>query len=320
MCAMLPPSAADAPPDFLVIGHLTRDLLPTGSWRLGGTATFAAWTAQRLGLRAAIVTSAPADLLAVAHDTLPGVAISASPAAHATTFENRYHGPTRVQYLRARATPLHIQQIPPAWRAAPLILLAPLAAELDATFISAFPGALTAATPQGWLRQWDATGLVSPTPLPPPISAALPHLRALILSREDIQPPTAHATTPLASPHPTATSSHPLTQADQQIATWAQQIALVVVTRGAEGAALIQSAAPPELLPGYPAHELDPTGAGDVFAAAFLCELHTTNDPRAAVDFANQVAAHSVEGLGLSAIPTRADLTPHPITAPPRAE
>ena len=52
---------ADAAPDFLAIGHVTRDLLPDGSWRLGGTVAFAALTAARLGLRPAIVTSASAS-------------------------------------------------------------------------------------------------------------------------------------------------------------------------------------------------------------------------------------------------------------------
>ncbi|MFL5694535.1 MAG: PfkB family carbohydrate kinase, partial [Ktedonobacteraceae bacterium] len=48
----------------------------------------------------------------------------------------------------------------------------------------------------------------------------------------------------------------------------------------------------------------DPTGAGDVFAAAFLCYLYKHNDPRAAVEFANCVASFSVEQVGIMGIPT----------------
>jgi sugar/nucleoside kinase (ribokinase family) len=53
---------------------------------------------------------------------------------------------------------------------------------------------------------------------------------------------------------------------------------------------------------------VDPTGAGDVFATAFLTRLSETGDPRSAVDCANRVAALSVEGEGVSAIPTRQSL------------
>ena len=44
------------PVDYLVIGHVTEDLTPTGP-RLGGTAAFAALTARAFGLRTGIVTS-----------------------------------------------------------------------------------------------------------------------------------------------------------------------------------------------------------------------------------------------------------------------
>jgi ATP-dependent Clp protease ATP-binding subunit ClpA len=51
--------------------------------------------------------------------------------------------------------------------------------------------------------------------------------------------------------------------------------------------------------------ERDPTGAGDVFAAAFLIQLGETGDALEAARFAACVAAGSVEGRGASQIPTR---------------
>ncbi len=51
-------------PEFLTIGHVTRDLHPDGSFSLGGTVTFAALTTYRLGLVAAMVTRADSELLA----------------------------------------------------------------------------------------------------------------------------------------------------------------------------------------------------------------------------------------------------------------
>jgi sugar/nucleoside kinase (ribokinase family) len=58
-------------------------------------------------------------------------------------------------------------------------------------------------------------------------------------------------------------------------------------------------------VPGFPAVEVDPTGAGDVFAAAFLVRLQETEDPVQAARFANAVASFCVEGPGVAGIPTR---------------
>lgn len=296
-------------PDFLAIGHATRDLLPDGSWRLGGSVTFAARTAQRLGLRPAVVTSAPADVLAALRAALPGVPIANVPTSEATTFENIYlsapslpSAPTRRQYLRSHAAPLPLDTIPSEWRSAPIVLLAPLAGEIPPPLAAAFPHALVAATPQGWLRRWDVTGRVFPGPLAD-AAALLPHLRALILSREDLLP--APDIPPDALPLGVPCDAP---EADTLIASWARTVPLVVVTRGPAGALLHIGGNTPVSFPGYPARELDPTGAGDVFAAAFLSELHITGDPATAVDFANRVAALSVERPGADGIPTRAEV------------
>jgi sugar/nucleoside kinase (ribokinase family) len=74
------------------------------------------------------------------------------------------------------------------------------------------------------------------------------------------------------------------------------------------GALLHIDGSAPEVFPGYPATEVDPTGAGDVFAAAFLLWLRRTGDPRAAGDFANRVAALAVEREGLDGVPARDEL------------
>jgi 1D-myo-inositol 3-kinase len=272
---------ADLRPDFLAIGHITRDLLPDGGWRLGGAVTFAALTAARLGLRPAIVTSAPVDLVAALDAELPDIPLSLVPSAEATTFENIYAPDGRQQYLRGRAAPLTLAAVPAAWRDAPIVLLGPVAQEVDASLVAGFPRSLVGAAPQGWLRQWDANGMISPISLTD-ADMLLSRVNALILSREDVPPP-----------------------ADVIIGQWAQTVALVAVTYGPGGARLWQHGVAAGLFPGYPADEVDPTGAGDVFAAAFLCELHATGDALAAVDFANRVAACSVEAVGGAGIPTR---------------
>ena len=58
-------------------------------------------------------------------------------------------------------------------------------------------------------------------------------------------------------------------------------------------------------VPAFPSQELDPTGAGDVFAAAFLTRYVETDDPWLAALFASAAASWSVEQEGLGGIPTR---------------
>nr|BBH94034.1 ribokinase [Thermogemmatispora argillosa] len=285
---VLQPARAE-PPAFLSIGHITRDVLPDGSFALGGTVTFASLTVERLGLPAALVTCAAADLCQQLPSLLPGIGLAARLASTTTTFENRYQDGFRIQYLRARSEPLTAEDVPPSWRDAPIVLLAPLAQELASEIVTFFPrgeGRLLAATPQGWLRRWDADGRVWPTPWEA-AEQVLPQLDALILSHDDLLP-FAHGSR---------------AEAVAILRHWSQLVPLLVATAGREGATLFRNGQA-EHFPAYPAREVDPTGAGDVFAAAFLVHLARSGDPAAAVDFANCVASFSVEAVGTRGIPT----------------
>lgn len=278
-------------PDFLTIGHVTRDVHPDGSFSLGGTVTFAAVTAYRLGLAAAIVTCADTDLLSSLPTLLPDIWLAIRPSTSTTTFENLYSEGFRTQYLRARAAEQQVDDIPSSWREAPIVLLGPLAQELSPAFVSLFPrrhGRIIAATPQGWLRRWDADGRVWPTPWAD-AEAILPHLDILILSHDDLLP----------------FADGNRVDADAILARWSMHVPLLVATDGRHGATLFQHGAT-ERFAAYPTHEVDPTGAGDVFAAAFLCHLHRSGNPRAAINFANCVASFSVEQVGVLGIPTLA--------------
>ena len=276
-------------PDFLTIGHVTRDILPDNTFSLGGTVTFAALTAYRLGLVAAIITCAGDELLADLPARLPeiGLAIRTSPAT--TSFVNTYHEGFRTQYLQARADQLQLEDVPETWRKASIVLFGPLDQELSPAFVRFFPrhsGSIIAATPQGWLRRWDKDGRVWPAPWTA-AGEILPLLDILILSHDDLLP----------------FANGNRTDADAMLTSWSMQVPLLVATDGRHGATLFQRGFA-ERFPPYPAHEVDPTGAGDVFAAAFLVHYHRYGDPSKAVDFANCVASLSIEHVGIAGIPT----------------
>ena len=73
--------------------------------------------------------------------------------------------------------------------------------------------------------------------------------------------------------------------------------ALVCETRGRDGALLYDGGEPVQL-GAAPVDEVDPTGAGDTFAAAFVAALRAGDDARSAAQFACETAAHSVGVLG----------------------
>lgn len=266
------------PVDYLVIGHLTKDLTPLGP-QLGGTAAYAARTAHAMGLRVGIVTSwgedAPAELL-------QGIPIVNQVSQPSTTFENRQTPEGRVQRLHHMAPALDFYHVPELWRKAPMLHVAPVVHEVNPGIARYFPEAQVMLTPQGWLRTWDENGDVSCGDWPEARHAAgLADI--VILSEEDLYCDPA------------------------RIEELAQAARMLVVTRGAAGATLYLEGRQHDC-PAPGVVEKDATGAGDVFAAAFFVRYFDTQDPLDAVNYANQVAADSVTRTGLASAPSREDL------------
>jgi sugar/nucleoside kinase (ribokinase family) len=54
--------------------------------------------------------------------------------------------------------------------------------------------------------------------------------------------------------------------------------------------------------------EVGPTGAGDIYAAAFFFRLYTTRDPWEAARFATSLASFSITRSGLAGIPTQEEI------------
>lgn len=266
------------PVDYLLLGHVAADVVPSGI-QLGGTVSYAALTAKALGMRVGIVTSSGADAPLQALDGIPLVNI---PSQHSTTFENIQTADGRRQVLHHQAAPISFEDIPVAWRTAPIVHLAPIAAELDPQLVEKFPAALLGITPQGWMRTWDDQGQVRACPWEDR-SRALAAAGAVVMSVEDI--------------------SRDLELAEEM----AHHTRILCLTEGESGAVLHWNGdrrrfRPPSV------HEVDSTGAGDIFAASFFVRLHKTRDPWEAARFATQLAARSVTRVGLNGIPARQEI------------
>lgn len=266
------------PVDYLVIGHVAHDLTPVGP-RLGGTVSYATLTARALGLRVGVLTASGPETSLELLKEIPVISIE---SPQSTTFENIYTEHGRVQFLRAQASRLDFNSVPEAWRRTPIIHLAPLANEIDSSLPKGFSPTLLGLTPQGWMRQWDAQGRVSPSAWSN-AEDALRQANAVVMSREDVGGD------------------------DELIEHMAHQTRLLVVTEGAAGSVLHWHG-DRRRFRALQVEEVDATGAGDIFAAAFFVRLHNTHDPWEAARFATLLASYTVTRVGLDGIPTAKEI------------
>ena len=259
------------------MGHLTEDLTPEGP-RLGGAAAFAGLLARRFGVPTTILTAVDA---AFPHlDALHGVRVDRVHSPNRTRFRNLYRTDgSREQTLMSRAATIPESEIHRAVTELPpgsAVLYVPVADELGGEGALPRPrgrGALAGAAPQGLSRRWDAAGRVST------------HWSARALAR-------------LAGLDFVSLSETELPRGKSLA------VPLVAVTRGRHGAVLRRSGYPPSPVPASPAAEVDPTGAGDVFAAALFIGLWNGAPAQAAARLAAAAAAVSVESPGTEGIPT----------------
>jgi sugar/nucleoside kinase (ribokinase family) len=251
--------------DFLAIGHVSCDLLPSGS-QVGGTAFFSSRTAHVLGCRTAVLTSAAPDF--ELSDALSGISAHRVPSTRTTTFENVYTPQGRIQTLHARAKTLTPADIPADWRRSSIVHLAPIADEVTPEMIDAFSNSLVGLTPQGWLRRWDESGRVYAREWPD-AQMVLSRAAAVILSEEDLLD-------------------------DAMLQQYIQWSRLLILTQSAKGCTVFFGDETRQI-PTLRVTEVEPTGAGDFFAAAFMIRLHeTAGNPWEAARHANEIAAQSV--------------------------
>ena len=294
-------------PDYLVLGHVSKDLLPGGvGARAGGTATYSSIAAQRLGLQAAMVTAlAPEDedLLAEARDA--GVWVRAIPSERTTTFENVYDSQgRRTQRIAGSADAIEWSDVPAEWRGAAIVHLGPVAQELPPDMPAMFPYGLLGITPQGWMRSWDAEGRVGQAAWPIPEALVnLPADSCLVLSMEDLgwdrevlmQYSELARIVAVTQSSEDALIFAPANEVIDYLPAVSRNLASRAGTGGKAEIAI----------PALAIEPVDPTGAGDVFAAAFLIRYYETHNPIIAGRFAHAAAAYAIEGEGMVGIPGR---------------
>jgi sugar/nucleoside kinase (ribokinase family) len=265
--------------DLIAIGHVTFDETPSGI-RPGGSAYYSALTARRLGLRVGVLTSVSPDFQL---DVFPdGIEVMVVPSPQTTRYRLAESRGARTLTLLSRAADLGAEHLPAAWREAPLVVLGPVANEVDPALAGEFDDASIAVLPQGWMRKRGGGGLMGTQPWED-AEAVLPRAQLLVLSNED------------------------LGGSEDMAVTWLHEVPLGAITRAHRGATLYVNGEPYHVM-ADPATEVDPTGAGDVFATTLLIEYQRIGDPWEAAAVAACAGAAAVEAEGPVAIADRARL------------
>jgi len=258
--------------DYLAVGHICYDILPDGMV-IGGAAAYAGAVARAAGCRTAVVTSSSVD--DDWRQQLPGIEIHRIPSPKTTVFENVYTPAGRIQTIHSVADKIESKDIPITWQRASIVHLAPIANEVDPQMIRLFSNSLVGLAPQGWMRNWDKAGRVFSGTWQD--AESFLRLAAVVfISDEDL------------------TDDHIL----EQYRKWSR---LLVMTQGADGCTVFMGDKSHHF-PVSPGPVVDTTGAGDIFASAFLVRLFQTGgNPMEAARFANEIAALSITVVGLEA-------------------
>lgn len=253
---------------FLAIGHVTNDQLAAGVFP-GGSALYAGLTALHLGARVRLITSFGSDFVGREILAHPGIECDVAPSEQTTTFEERYVKGRRWARVLKQAAPLRSGGYD-----ADVVFACPVIGELDRSTLVAPGEAILGAGLQGWLRGLNAEGIVQRRRLRD--ISFLSNCRVVFFSEQDT-----------------------LDDALKFAQRIRETVRIVVVTQGEKGA-LVLTEGRTFRIPAFPSQELDPTGAGDVFAACFLLALARGLSPLDAGVYASCGASIIVESPGPS--------------------
>ncbi len=275
------------PPEYVAVGHLAVDITPDGP-RLGGSVIYGALAVARMGIHAGVLTRAnldtlPSEVTKELEAVSSEVELIIQGSDTTTTFENYVVAGRRQQTIHDWGGEIDWTGLPPLWRSATTIHLAPIAQEFDARHAGRLTPDYLGVTPQGWLRRW-------PTTFPGHVHHETPRFSNEIMAKFD-------GLVLSAEEYGSA----------RELFEYVGRRGLSVLTQGGQGATAVDRQRRLEVA-AYPSKRVDTTGAGDVFAGVLFALRAKRTPVSTCLRMASAAAAISIGGAGISAIPTLAEV------------
>jgi 1D-myo-inositol 3-kinase len=272
------------PPQFVAIGYLSFDVnivdnSPPSHHTPGGAAAYAALTANRHGLTAGILTSIDSDY--PVQEVLTGIDVRVVESEHTATFANYYDSDERSQVLIASGNKIPQSALPANWKQPEILFAGPLLHELPTDCVDWFRPGLSCLAPSGWLRRWGPDGAITHADR---LSASRSGGRkwdVVVVSESEVQD-----------------------VPEQQLFDLGE---IVCITRGSLGARIWRTGSWLES-PAFAATPVDLTGAGDIWATAFVIALSEQKNLQDAARYASAASAVAIESEGLIGCPSRAEI------------
>ncbi len=275
---------------LVAIGNVAIDQNLQNSLTCGGSVLYSSLLASKLGLEVTAVTSFGKDFLKLKPDWY-NIKLYVHPTPFTTTVSFIYGKKgNRQMILKKEGGIISEKFLPKEIYDADIIFICPIVHEISSelvSFIAKENGeGIIVTTPQGWLRDWKKEGDRIFQRKWSNAEEILTYTDILVISDKDIQ------------------------EDKSALAFYKSLIkkgGIVIVTQGSKGATayrgkkMVSSYA-------YPAKAIDPTGAGDIFAASFAIAYKETFSIEQSLRFANIAASFIIEGIGISNMPTRTQI------------
>jgi len=276
--------------DIVTGGHLSIDYIRpprVNAFKkaIGGSPAYVSFAARKLGARVGVISKVGEDFPKAYVSMLKRSAVDLFGLemvqnSRTTSFALEYYTESRRLSLKSRAPPITLEDVQLEFEAK-AIHVAPIASEISSEVVDALrkKADVLSLDPQGFLRKFNAKGRTSPKKwnadevleLVDVYKSSLPEIRAV------------------------AGKSN-LKVMMKRVADYGLKI--VIVTLGAKGAAFLFDKTFHHIPSIPPKRLIDPTGAGDVFAGAFLAEYARKKDPLWCACVGSAAASFKVETFG----------------------
>ena len=276
--------------DIVTVGHFSIDhIRPLGTSTfkrvLGGSPAYVSFSARKLGAHVGVVSKVGADfpktyIAMLKRGGIDLFGLERTEASVTTSFALEYSNEKRKLLLKNRAPPISLEDVSLGHNAR-AVHVGPIAGEISSEVVDALrtKTSLLSLDPQGFLRQFDAKGRTS-----------LRKWKADgILEQVDVYKSSLREAKAV-------TGKRGLKAAMETLGDIG--IKIVIITLGGKGTDLLFDRTFHQIHAFSPRKLVDPTGAGDVFAGAFLAEYLHRKDPLWCACVGSAASSFKVETFG----------------------